>query len=176
MCPVTSLDLAKECLENDSRSVYSRSAGIRSHHDGANENHSLSDSELSVMLWRSHHSAHPSEVLQKKKLWWRVTLRNVGFPAIPRCCCADVPRGVVQKKRYLLVKVVLVTLVQMPSKSPFEQQMVEAKGSSFKSVLTLYIASAFSMVSIVMVGIIATMPTITNNFNFGMVTTYCIPR
>lgn len=130
MQPVTSLDLAEECLENDSRSVYSGSAGIRSHHDGANENHSLSDSEHSVTLWRSHHSAHPSEVLwkKKKKLWRRVTLRNVEFPAVPRCCGADVPRGDVQKKHYLLVKVVLVTLVQISCKSPFEQ--IEAKGSS----------------------------------------------
>lgn len=67
MCPVTSLDLAEECLENGSRSVYSRSAEIRSHRDGANENHSLSASERLVMFWRSHHSTHPSEVLRKKK-------------------------------------------------------------------------------------------------------------
>lgn len=45
MRPVTDLELAEECLEKDSRSVYSRSAGIRSHHNGANENHLLSDSE-----------------------------------------------------------------------------------------------------------------------------------
>lgn len=132
MCPVTSLDLAEECWGNDSRSVYSRSADICSDGDEANENHSLPDSYMIWLCFGGHsaqYSTHPSEVVRKKKRSWHDTLWNAEFPAVPRCCCADVPRGDVQRIHYLLVSVSLITLVQILFKSPFEQQMIPATDS-----------------------------------------------
>lgn len=98
MCSVTSLDSAQECGGNYSRSLYSRSAEVRSDDDGANGNHLLLDSIHLVMLWRSQGSLFCSSLRsagekKKKTPSRRVTLRKAEFLAVPRCCCADVLRA-----------------------------------------------------------------------------------
>lgn len=84
-----------------------------------------------VMLWRSQCSIFYTSLWssKKKKRSRHDTLWNAEFPAVPRCCCADVPRGDVQRIHYLLVNVSLITLVQILFKSPFEQQMIPATDS-----------------------------------------------